>query len=287
MLHFKDILADADVPPGLRGIAERIGVGSYSQVIAPMMWEGESIGSLYVIRQPPVGFSDKEIGLLRTFADQAVIAIQNARMFNETKEALKRQTATAEVLQVISNSVSDAKPVLDVILDSCSRLFNVEGSIITLVGDDGKLHLGAVHAHATADPVPGWTQAEVQQRTDLVRTLYPIPLAGSGAEIAIKARRPVVFPDVANGPDVPDALRAPAVLMKLNYSLLMAPLMNGDRGIGAIALSRRTLGDFSEKERHLLKTFADQAVIAIQNARLFNETRKRWSSRPRPRRCCR
>src|SRR6185369_5805484 len=113
VIHIKDILGDADVPPGLRVIAEQIGVGTYSQVIAPMLWEGESIGSLYVIRQPAVGFSDKEIGLLRTFADQAVIAIQNARLFNETKEALEQQTATAEVLQVISSSVADTQPVFD------------------------------------------------------------------------------------------------------------------------------------------------------------------------------
>jgi GAF domain-containing protein/HAMP domain-containing protein len=127
VLHFKDILADPDVPPGLRTLAERINVGSYSQVITPMMWEGESIGSLYVIRQPPVGFTDKEIGLLRTFADQAVIAIQNARLVNETKAALEHQTATAEVLQVISSSVADTGPVFDKILDSCQRLFSASG----------------------------------------------------------------------------------------------------------------------------------------------------------------
>ena len=116
VIHIRDVLGDADVAPGLREIAEQIGVGTYSQVIAPMLWEGESIGSLYVIRQPAVGFSDKEIGLLRTFADQAVIAIQNARLFNETREALRKvelrtaelsealdyQTAISDVLRVIS-----------------------------------------------------------------------------------------------------------------------------------------------------------------------------------------
>jgi HAMP domain-containing protein len=89
IIHVKDVLNDADVPPRLRAIAESIDVGSYSQLIAPMVWEGESIGSLYVIRQPAIGFSDKEIGLLGTFADQAVIAIQNARLFNETRDALR------------------------------------------------------------------------------------------------------------------------------------------------------------------------------------------------------
>ncbi len=137
MLHIRDVLNDADVPAGLRVIAEQIGVGTYSQVIAPMLWEGESIGSLYVIRQPAVGFSDKEIGLLRTFADQAVIAIQNARLFNETREALRKvelrtaelsealdyQTAISDVLRVISQSPTDVTPVFEAILDSASRLF--------------------------------------------------------------------------------------------------------------------------------------------------------------------
>ena len=84
-LHFKDVLADPDVPPSIRAIAEQLGIGSYSQVFAPMVWKGQTIGTLYVTRQPPTGFSDKEVELLRTFADQAVIAIQNSRLFNETQ----------------------------------------------------------------------------------------------------------------------------------------------------------------------------------------------------------
>ncbi len=107
-------------------MAERLQIGPYSQVLAPMTWEGQAVGFLYVIRQPATGFSNKEIALLETFADQAVIAIQNARLFNETKEALEQQTATAEVLQVISSSVADAAPVFDKILDSCRHLFASE-----------------------------------------------------------------------------------------------------------------------------------------------------------------
>ena len=92
-LHFKDVLADPDVPASIRAIAEQLGIGTYSQVFVPMVWKGQTIGTLYVTRQPPTGFSDKEIELLRTFADQAVIAIQNARLFNETREALTRSSS--------------------------------------------------------------------------------------------------------------------------------------------------------------------------------------------------
>ena len=142
VLHYQDVLADPDVPPGIRAIAVEIGIGSYSQMFAPMVWEGRAIGSLYVTRQPPTGFSDKEIGLLRTFADQAVIAIQNARLFNETREALEQQTATAEVLQVISSSVADTQPVFDKILDSCERLFAGTGLGIYLIDEAGLLRMG-------------------------------------------------------------------------------------------------------------------------------------------------
>jgi GAF domain-containing protein len=112
--------------------------------------EGRAIGTLYVTRQPPTGFSDKEVELLRTFADQAVIAIQNARLFNETKEALQQQTATGEVLQVISSSVADAQPVFEKILDSCQRLFASSEQACCSQGEDGLLHLGAHTAGARA-----------------------------------------------------------------------------------------------------------------------------------------
>src|SRR4029434_3651682 len=98
---------------------------------------------LYAIRQPATGFSKKEIALLETFADQAVIAIQNARLFNETKEALERQTATSEVLQVISGSVSNTQPVFEPILESTMRLCHGMKTAIFLAPGDGQLHFAA------------------------------------------------------------------------------------------------------------------------------------------------
>ncbi len=268
-LHVPDTAAMPDIPERLREVIDRS--GDLSVVYAPMLWEQRGIGSICVMRQPPKPFTAKELALLQTFTDQAAIAIQNARLFNETREALEQQTASAEVLQAISNSVSDATPVFDTILDSCARLFKVEGSFVNLIGDDGLLHIAAIHAHATMSDQPGWSQTELQQRVDSLRTLFPMNLEGTGVEAAIKVRRVLSFPDVMHGPDVPPRLRLPAQMLGLNYSMIMAPLLRGDEGIGAIALIRSMLGGFTDKEEALLKTFADQAVIAIQNARLFKE----------------
>ena len=245
-----------------------------SNLAVPMLQGDRAIGVIAVMRQAPGAFSQRSVELLQTFADQAVLAVENVRLFNETKEALEQQTASAEVLKAISNSVADTTPVFDTILESCARVFKVDGSVINVIGDDGLLHLAAVHVHETDSTEPGWTQADLQQRADRSRTLSPMKLEGTGVEAAIRARRVLSFPDVLNGPDVPPGIRRPAEMAGLNYAMILAPLMQGDEGIGAIGLMRRTLGGFSAKEEALLKTFADQAVIAIQNARLFNETKE-------------
>ncbi|MCE9658724.1 MAG: GAF domain-containing protein [Burkholderiales bacterium] len=259
-LHFKDVLADPGVPGGIRAVAEELGIGTYSQVFAPMLWKGQTIGTLYVARQPPTGFSEKEIELLRTFADQAVIAIQNARLFNETREALEQQTATAEVLQVISSSVADTQPVFEKILDSCQRLFAATGLGIYLIDDAGMLQRGGFRTRDT-DSIP------------IVRSVadeFPRPLRGSTTELAIRERRVVHFADVLADADVPAPLMRVAA-SNGNFSIAFAPMLWEGRGVGAIQVSRQPPLAFSDKELTLLKTFADQAVIAIQNARLFNE----------------
>ena len=257
VLRFRDVLADPDVPSGIRNVARELAIGTYSQAFAPMLWKGQAIGTLYVTRQPPSGFSDKEVELLRTFADQAVIAIQNARLFNETREALEQQTATAEVLQVISGSVADAQPVFDKILDSCERLFAATTLGIYLVDDDGILHKAGFRA-----------QREKPERA--LAGKLPRPVAGTATDIAIRERRVVHYPDVLASVDAPEPLRRVADAVG-SFSIAFAPMLWEGRGVGAIQVSRDPPQPFSEKELALLKTFADQAVIAIQNARLFGE----------------
>ncbi|MGI9024886.1 MAG: GAF domain-containing protein [Burkholderiaceae bacterium] len=255
--------------------ANLVGKNALSYLGVPIFVAGVCEGVVSVQSTQREGeFDSDDQRLLETIAANVGVALQNALLFNETREALEQQTASAEVLQAISNSVSDAQPVFDTILDSCSRLFNVEGSVISLIGEDGRLHIGAMHAHATPTDEPGWSQAELQRRAEHMRSLYPRPLSGTGAEAAIRAHGVLSFPDVVNGLNVPPSVRELAQGMGLNYSIIMAPLMRGDEGIGAISLMRRTLGTFTDKEGTLLKTFADQAVIAIQNSRLFNDTQQ-------------
>ena len=255
-LHFVDTL-DPDVHWTVRSVAQRLQIGRYSQVLAPMIWEGQAVGFLYAIRQPATGFSNKEIALLETFADQAVIAIQNARLFNETKEALERQTATAEVLQVISSSVSDTQPVFERILQSTMRLFDCQETAIFLAPGDGQLHFVAGTGNLVTN----------------LATLYPQPLEQTSGALVINGRRQIYFPDVVNGPDVPPSLRRAAEVQG-NFSVVLTPILWNNEGIGLIAVRREPNATFNDKELNLLKTFADQAVIAIQNARLFNETRE-------------
>ncbi len=193
---------------------------------------------------------------MQSFADQAVIAIQNARLFRETNEALERQTATAEVLQVISSSVSDTAPVFDKILDSCQHLFASTQVGILLVGD-GKVNVGAWRGSAA----------------EAMGHAFPRPLENSITAQAIRERRTVHIADVAAMPNPPPAVRR-VVELSGNCSVAWAPMLWEDRGVGALCLMRQPPKPFSDKELVLLKTFADQAVIAIENARLFKQTQE-------------
>ena len=251
-VYITDALASPESAAATRALAKRS--GNFSAVFAPMLWESTSIGSIGVLRQPPRPFTEKEIGLLKTFADQAVIAIQNARLFNETKEALERQTATAEVLRVISNSVSDTAPVFDKILESCRHLFEIEQIGIFLAGDDGLLHAAA------------WRGSALEA---VVRT-FPKPLDETIAVRAMRLGRPLQVPDAAALPDAPAAVRE--IIERFgNHAWLVAPMLWEGRAIGTIGLLRQPPRTFADKEVKLLATFADQAVIAIQNARLFKQ----------------
>jgi GAF domain-containing protein/HAMP domain-containing protein len=249
-----DVLADPEYL-----LKEASGKAGYRSALAvPMLREGQVVGSIAVTRAEPGAFPDKLVKLLQTFADQAVIAIENVRLFNETKEALERQKASADVLGVISSSIADARPVFDRILTSCERLFAGHLVGINVVGDDGLIRIGAYHG-------PGREDFE---------SVFPLALEhSSGSGLAILERRVLHYPDVANSPDVPEGARR-GCLKTGTRACVFAPLLWEGRGLGAIFVGRNRVGEFADKDIALLKTFADQAAIAMQNARLFNETRE-------------
>ena len=136
--HIPDLRAEPDLSPIVRERVERL--GSASLLYAPMLWEERGLGSILVARSPPRPFSDREQALLQTFADQAAIAIENARLFRETQEALEQQTATSEILRVISQSPTDLQPVFEGIVAAAARLLGCDMAAVLLRDGDAYVH---------------------------------------------------------------------------------------------------------------------------------------------------
>jgi signal transduction histidine kinase len=252
-VQIADVLAD---PEYALKDAARIG-GYRGNLAVPMLREGRVVGAIGVSREEPGVFPDKQVRLLQTFADQAVIAIENVRLFNETKEALERQTATSEILQVIGSSVADTAPVFDKILDSCQRLFATEQLGVFVTRDDGLVHVAA------------WRGSDLAA----VVSTFPKPLEQTATGVAIRERRTLHYDSAAHAADAPATVRDVAQRIG-DYSVAWSPMLWEDRGVGSIAVLRRPPKPFTADEMALLKTFADQAAIAIRNARLFNETQE-------------
>ena len=254
-LHLPDWSA-IDLPPHEQYLYDAM--GARASLMMPILRGSEAIGLLSVGRMRAGAFSDRQIDLMQSFVDQAAIAIENVRLFNETQEALEQQTASAEVLKVISKSVTDARPVFQTIAQSCQQLFDAAFVGINLLRSDGLIDLEAFVGPHEAD----------------FRSIYPVRLdADSGTGLVIRLRDAVHFADALTDDAVPSAVKRGAEMMG-GRSVVFAPLVWEDRGIGAIFVARPTVSPFSEREISLLKTFAQQAVIAIQNARLFNEARE-------------
>jgi signal transduction histidine kinase len=235
------------------------GSGFRSILSVPLMCNESPIGAITVGRPEPGPFSDTQIALLRTFADQAVIAIENVRLFNETKEALEQQIATSDILRVISQSPRDVQPAFDTIARAALKLCQAgsayactfDGELIQLVG------------FANVRP----------EGADQLRQVFPRrPSRDTTLARAVLTRSVVQIPDVHEDPDY--AIHAAARASDYR-SVLAVPLLRGTLPIGAIAVARPQPGRFPDKQIALLQTFADQAVIAIENARLFKELEAR------------
>jgi len=240
--------------PVVRAAAELEGIRTV--LLVPLRKEGRLLGMIAAARHEVKPFSENEIGLLENFAIQAVIAIENARLFNETKEALAHQTATSDVLQVIGSSMADTQPVFERILDSVERLFDIRQCSVILAPGDGMLHMAARRGTGTEG----------------VDRLYPAPVDQSRGGEVVRTGRQTYVSSAANAAGSP-LLRRVAEAMG-DFSVVMTPMVWKGQGIGMLSVSREPNAVFSKKELALLCTFADQAVIAIENARLFNETQE-------------
>jgi signal transduction histidine kinase len=262
-VHIPDVFADPEYT--WFEAAERGGVRT--QLGVPLLREGVPIGVFQMSRATVRPFTDKQIELLTTFADQAVIAIENVRLFDEVQartreltESLEQQTATAEILGVISNSLSATQPVFDAIVASGLKLFPGATVVVTLADGD------QVKAAAVAAPDAAGVEA--------VRGRMPLPLTRDYiTSTAILDRRVVDIPDAEN---VPAELAVGARnFLATGYRAMTAmPMLRGDLAIGTLSVLRPVPGPLSDEQRALLRTFANQAVIAIENTRLLNELRE-------------
>ena len=241
--------------------------GARTLLLVPMLKENELIGAIAIYRQEVNPFTDKQVELVKNFAAQAVIAIENARLLNELRqrtgdlsEALERQTATSEILEVISNSPTDTQPVFDAVVRSGLNLF--PDAVLTIsLPDRDLVKLAAIG---------GTDKAGVEA----LRKRFPMPLSHEFITgTAILDRREI---DLADAHEPPKELTAGAQnLLAGGYrAMTVMPMMRGDETIGTLNVVRRHQGPLSDKQRELLRTFAAQAVIAIENTRLFNELRE-------------
>ena len=220
---------------------------------------GVLLGDLDFYRKEVRPFTDKQIALLQNFAAQAVIAMENARLITETREALEQQTATSEVLQVINASPGDLAPVFDALLEKAMRLGGAAfGTIYTYDGE-------RFHTAAQRGVPPAFAAYRAKNPP-----LQSVP--GSGAAVTLETRRPYHVLDVRVR-DNPGA-RAMAELGGVR-TILAVPLIKDDAFLGMITIYRQEVRAFSEKQIALSESFAAQAVIAMENARLLGELRQR------------
>ena len=259
VIHSRDLQAEVDEFPEGSAFARRLGHRTVLSV--PLLREGVAIGNIQLRRQEVRPFSDKQIALLETFADQAVIAIGNVRLFDEVQartrdlsESLQQQTATAEVLKVISRSTFDLQIVLETLVQSAAQLCEADSAQILRPREEG-FYSAASYGHTA-------------EFSDYVKNFTFPPGRASVTGRVLLEGKVLQIPDVLADPEY--GLRE---VQKLGgfRTHLGVPLLREGKPIGVILLSRSTVRPFDEKHIELVTTFADQAVIAIQNVRLFDE----------------
>jgi GAF domain-containing protein len=261
VVHIEDRAADPDY-----AWAESVASGRRTGLGVPLLRDGEPIGVIALSRKRVEPFTDRQIELVRTFADQAVIAMENARLLGELQartrdleESLEYQTATSEVLNVISRSTADVQPVLDTVAETAVRLCGADSGAILI--REGEVYRFVASSFSTAEPEYWAILRE--------RTLAPGRDSLTG-RVALEGRV-VHVGDLATDPDY--ALTENIAAGR--RTALAVPLLREGAVIGTINLTRKRVEPFTERQIELVRTFADQAVIAIENARLFGELQAR------------
>ena len=267
VVHVADVLSDKtyDLKEQARTGGWRSGLG------VPILRHGEVTGVIFVGRATPGLFTDQQVALLKTFADQAGIAIENVRLFTELQtgnreltRALDQQTATADILRVISSSPTDVQPVFDTIVRSAVQLCGaIDGTVVRVEGDQIHLIAECNFTH---------------EQRDLARYAYPVPLAAASPG-ATSIRTGVVYraADIETEPEWQTRSEAMRTALRSRgvRSDLVVPMTRRGEVFGAIILTHRDVGAFTDAHVALIQTFADQAVIAIENVRLFKELQTR------------
>ena len=266
-IHVEDIQASDSEFPETQGRVRLVHVPTRTLLITPLLREDVPIGVIGLRRREVQLFTAKQIALAKTFANQAVIAIENVRLFKELEtknrdltESLEQQTATGDILRVISRSQTDVQPVFDTIADNLLRLFDAWDAWVTRY-EDGLLYHAAVRAGrpeaAPREPIEGFA---------------PTPELTVGR--CVLAASVIHVEDVETDPVV--SARSREIATRYGWrSALAAPMLRAGQVIGVVTVTRRREGAFTEREIELIQTFADQAVIAVENVRLFKELRTR------------
>jgi GAF domain-containing protein len=270
--HVADLKAERPYLEGNQPIVDLVDVGGARTLAAvPMLKENELIGAIIIYREEVRSFTDKQIELVSNFAKQAVIAIENTRLLKELRqrtadltESLEQQTATSEVLQVISSSPGELQPVFEKMLENATRVCHAEFGIMHLRAEDG------LFRHVALYNVPA-AFAELVQRDPVIRDI-----AATSLERLVQTKQPFHLEDMRLGPGYLAGNKGVRDFADLTgaRTLAFVPMIKDDEVIGTLGIYRREVRRFADKQVELLGNFARQAVIAIENTRLLNELRE-------------